>query len=647
MVKIGLCMIVKNESHIIHESMKCTLPLIDTYVIVDTGSTDNTIQTIKNFYNERNIEGEVHERPWVNFGHNRSEALKLCDGKMDYILVIDADDLMEFPSNGKQILNNIFETIKPSGAIISIKQGTLDYSRAQIFKANDDWKYVGVLHEYPSNGKSTNMINLPKSFWMESRRLGDRNKVDDKGQRDINILLKGLESEPNNERYMFYLAQTYHDTGDYANSLIWYKRRFKIGKWFEEAWYSAYRVGSCYKHLGNIIKFEEWMQRAYKYHSKRSEPLYQLTEYFRSNGQFYKAYQYMLEGRKVEYPKDDVLFIETFPYKGGFDYEASILDYYVNQDKNIGLRSSINYLLKQNMYIQNVISNIVFYVSPISSSISRLNIPDVFGEDFRPSAVSVLEYPFANIRHVNYLKPVDGQYRTKDGGPVQTRNAYINIETGECIAVMDDSTVDIAERRSNVKGLEDIRLFNSDATTKFVATSYDQYIDGVGMIVGDYNVSNKSYKNCKPIVSPFGKTCEKNWLPILDTGLFIYSWNPMRIGSVDTGNFKTLITYETPKLFTIFRGSAPPRLVDDKLWTLIHFVHYGNLRKYYHCFVELDSKTYKPLRVTLPFVFKEASVEYCVSFCVFGDTIECYASFMDGDPSRVTFPSSKLEWLDI
>jgi hypothetical protein len=271
----------------------------------------------------------------------------------------------------------------------------------------------------------------------------------------------------------------------------------------------------------------------------------------------------------------------------------------------------------------------------------------MFGEDFRPSAVSVLEYPFANVRYVNFLKPVDGKYRTRDGSPVQTRNAYINIETGECIAEMDDSTVDIAELPSTVKGLEDIRLFKRDVVTKFVATSYNQYIDGVGIIVGDYSFLDKSYKNCKPIVSPLGNTCEKNWLPILDTGLFIYSWNPLRIGSVDTGNFKTLLTYETPKLFNIFRGSAPPRLVYDKLWTIVHIVHYGNLRKYYHCFVELDSKTYKPLRITLPFIFKEASIEYCVSFRVIGDTIECYATFMDADPSKVSFPASNLEWISL
>jgi glycosyltransferase involved in cell wall biosynthesis len=108
-------MIVKDEAHIIHESLKATLPLIDTYCIVDTGSVDDTIQKIRDFYSDKGISGEIHERPWKNFGHNRSEALKLCDGKMDYILVIDADDLMGFPSNGKDVLTSLLEKEQPNG----------------------------------------------------------------------------------------------------------------------------------------------------------------------------------------------------------------------------------------------------------------------------------------------------------------------------------------------------------------------------------------------------------------------------------------------------------------------------------------------------------------------------------------------------
>mgnify|MGYP003850169963 CR=1 FL=1 len=59
--KIGLCMIVKDESHIIHESLEATLPFIDTFSILDTGSTDNTVQIIRDFYTKHNIPGNVND----------------------------------------------------------------------------------------------------------------------------------------------------------------------------------------------------------------------------------------------------------------------------------------------------------------------------------------------------------------------------------------------------------------------------------------------------------------------------------------------------------------------------------------------------------------------------------------------------------
>ena len=70
-------MIVKNESHIIEETLECISKYIDYYVISDTGSTDNTVEVINNFFDKKNIPGEIHLNKWKNFGYNRSLALNL------------------------------------------------------------------------------------------------------------------------------------------------------------------------------------------------------------------------------------------------------------------------------------------------------------------------------------------------------------------------------------------------------------------------------------------------------------------------------------------------------------------------------------------------------------------------------------------
>ncbi len=91
---IALNMIVKNESHIIEKTLQnlCEYIPFDYWVICDTGSTDGTQDLIKKFFKAKNIDGELHQCEWKDFGHNRSEALNKAFNKTDYLLIFDADD---------------------------------------------------------------------------------------------------------------------------------------------------------------------------------------------------------------------------------------------------------------------------------------------------------------------------------------------------------------------------------------------------------------------------------------------------------------------------------------------------------------------------------------------------------------------------
>ena len=635
-MKIGLCMIVKDESHIIHESLRCTLPLIDTYCIVDTGSTDTTIQKIKDFYDSKRIQGEVHQRPWKNFGHNRSEALALCDGKMDYALVIDADDLIEFPVDAKNTIIDILTKTNPNCCNILIKQETIDYWRGQIFKCNDGWGYVGVLHEYPSNKKPNNVkVDLPRDIFMISRRLGGRSLTGDKLKRDIEVLTQGLIDEPDNDRYVFYLAQSYRDSGDPLNALKYYKKRFHMGRWAEEAWFSAYQVGMMHKNLGNIHKFEYWLQKAHDMRPWRSEPMYHLTQYFRINGKLHKAYQYYKIGSQIKYPYQDVLFVEKLPYNGGFAYEKTIIDYYVHDNKKIGLQDSITYLMQYSEHVENVVSNLKFYVQPVQSIKVPLSITSVFGENFRPSAISVYEYPNANILFVNYLPPINGEYKTKDGSNTQTKNVKYNLETNEYSIITDSTPL----FESSIQGLEDMRVYKKGNDLFYTASNYYEYEkDKISIVHGRYG------EDPVLINSPTNSRCEKNWLHVPNTDKFIYNWYPLQIGSINESEFIITKKIDTPKLFKLFRGSA---LVEHnaKILTLVHLCEYSKIRYYYHCFVEVESDTFNVIRVSNLFQFKGLGIEYCLSMrSLDSNTVECYTSFCDTDLHKIQIDLNSIEW---
>ena len=308
--RIGLCMIVKNESHIIHEALESTLALIDTFSILDTGSTDNTVKIIRDFYEKAGIDGTVHEGTWKGFGPSRTESLELCNGKMDYILVMDADDLMGFPKDAKKFLLNVLHTARPNSCNIQIRRGTLEYERTQIFKADDNWKYVGVLHEYPTNGNPRNsIVRLPNEIYMEGRTLGARSKEEgNKYKKAADVLLQALKDEPDNERYMFYLAQSYRDCGMVPEAIEWYTKRYDIGRWIEERYISALN-------LTRLTGLKEWAWKAHELSPIRSESIVAYIISARLKREInYEVYSMALYASSIQKPTGTVLFLEIDNY---------------------------------------------------------------------------------------------------------------------------------------------------------------------------------------------------------------------------------------------------------------------------------------------------------------------------------------------
>lgn len=325
--KICLCMIVKNESKIIERCLNSCKPILDYISICDTGSTDNTVEIINNFCLKNNIVGKVHNHTWKNFGHNRTLSYvtaKETFPDADYCLLIDADmSLKILPDFDKSRLNAGSYTVAQLG-------GNLYYFNTRLLSTKYNWKCVGVTHEYwsPENKECITM----QLTALEMDDFGDGGSKSDKFERDIKLLTDGLNDEPNNVRYMFYLAQSYHDIGKYEEAIKWYQKRIKIGGWYEEVYYSYYRIAKC--KLGCNKSWEE-IELAYldahKCLPSRMEPLYEIGKYYQYQKKYPEAYKWLKQASTIPFPTNQLLFIFKNIYEFNIWDSLSVVAFYLEK----------------------------------------------------------------------------------------------------------------------------------------------------------------------------------------------------------------------------------------------------------------------------------------------------------------------------
>jgi glycosyltransferase involved in cell wall biosynthesis len=311
--KIALCMIVKNESHIIHECLNSIYKHINYWVISDTGSTDGTQEIIKKFFEEKGIPGELYQDEWKNFGHNRSLALQHAKDKAEYAWMIDADDCIEGSFKFPPIMD-------ADGYVVRMGKPEFSWWRTQIFKLDSDWKYDGVLHEYPACANPTpKLVKIEGNYHINARTLGARNvgiTPIEKYSRDAELLEKTLVEEPTNTRYQFYLAQSYFDSQQWEKSLNAYKKRAEMGGWQEEVYYSLYRVAIC-----RAMMDKPWPEimssflDAYNYRPIRAEPLVHIAQVLRQRfDQPAAAFVFAKLAAETPYPQGEILFVPDIIY---------------------------------------------------------------------------------------------------------------------------------------------------------------------------------------------------------------------------------------------------------------------------------------------------------------------------------------------
>ena len=154
MVKLSLCMIVKDEERVLGRCLESVKDCVDEIVIADTGSTDQTVEIAKTYTDK------VFCIAWKkDFSAARNFTLSKATG--EYILWLDADDVVE---NGNQErLHSLKKMLSHSPydmvwaryeTPFNADTPPLSYERERIFKNSEEFRFQGFIHEcVPPKGK--------------------------------------------------------------------------------------------------------------------------------------------------------------------------------------------------------------------------------------------------------------------------------------------------------------------------------------------------------------------------------------------------------------------------------------------------------------------------------------------------------------
>lgn len=327
MASVCLNMIVKNESSVIKRCLDSVRPFINSWVIVDTGSTDGTQELIRRELAD--IPGELHERPWRNFGENRSEALELARGKADYLLIIDADEELEIPPGW-----SMPELVADQYMMVHRRRSSpeMAWDLGSLVKSSQPWRYRGVLHEVImcDAPHATDFLRGPV-VWGHFDSARNAAGAVAKYTNDARVLEEALVHEPDNARYVFYLAQSYRDAGNAAKAIEHYERRATMGGWDEEVFYSLYQVAAIGDRLGveRPLVIYAYL-RAYESRPSRAEPLRALAAYFRAASEWSQAELFARAAVAIARP-NDLLFVEDSVYAWHAADELAIACYWLGK----------------------------------------------------------------------------------------------------------------------------------------------------------------------------------------------------------------------------------------------------------------------------------------------------------------------------
>ncbi len=314
--RVCLAMIVRNESKTLPRLVQSLGDIVDEWCIIDTGSDDGTPELVQDLLGH--IPGRLEHRPWKDFGHNRTELVKLCANLpgVTHLLLADADMTFEAAIDFREQL----ATQSAPMLLVRVDSGGHDFRMPYLVSNDIDWFYESPTHEYLASPTPVGKAPFDSLVITHHADGGARA---DKLERDRRLLEARIIERPDDLRSVFYLARTLQILGLGDEAIAMYARRIGMGQWEQEIYISLLESAQIHAEMGRAEVAAWTWQRAIEMRPGRAEAYYRLGRLLNSHS-LHQAARLWLDRSMELPPSDDELFVERWVENWGNRFERAV-----------------------------------------------------------------------------------------------------------------------------------------------------------------------------------------------------------------------------------------------------------------------------------------------------------------------------------
>lgn len=292
MPTISVCMIVKDEEDTLARALECASSIADEIIVVDTGSTDSTVEIAKSFT------PHVYFFEWVN-DFSAARNFSFSKASMDYCMWLDADDII-LPHDIEKLLE-LKHSMSPYSDIVMLKYNTafdehgnptFSYYRERLIKRDAGFKWGGFIHEAIT--PSGNIVYNDTAITHKKEKSGDSN-------RNLEMFETRLEDGYTlTPREQFYFGRELYYHEQYERAIQVFTLFVYEGKgWVENNIDACSCLSLCYRALDQQDEALRILFLSFLYDEPRAEICCDIGALFMEREQYQTAiFWYQLASRK-------------------------------------------------------------------------------------------------------------------------------------------------------------------------------------------------------------------------------------------------------------------------------------------------------------------------------------------------------------